>query len=461
MGDLNATRVGLNMWVKSVVGLPYRQRARRAWAMTEAEYWSTQVKRFSAIYGFARARVPWYRERRNAYPAFTGRSRADLLGFLSKLPVLRKASVRERNEDFWPVPRLPFTRIHTTSGTSGTPLRLASTVGEKAFFRAIRESWHLRICGERAPRTLILSGFLAPAADSRETFWFDHFSGNAYLSIYSLNEANRAQIVDGLDAFRPRMVSGYASAIHELAVLLGERPPGMAGTVAAIVSSEVLQPHWRPEIEQAVCDRVYDFYSSQEGCHAAMECVEGRLHVHPLVGIVEVVDEAGGAVAPGEAGEILVTGLLRRAMPLIRFDLGDTVLSASGPGCSCGLSWPMIGAVDGRSEDLVRTRDGSHVGYLCFHATKNLRGIRECQLVQRDFERFVCNIVLGPEQGITTSTIEECIRTQISSRLQVPVEIEYRYLPAIPRGARGKFKAVVVEMGSAPGAVSRAPGSHV
>ena len=152
----------------------------------------------------------------------------------------------------------------------------------------------------------------------------------------------------------------------------------------------------------------------------------------------------------GQIGQVLVTGLIRRTMPLFRYRLGDTIASTGfAVDCPCGLPWPTIGAVSGRSEDLVVTRDGRRVGYLCFHSTKNLRGISESQLVQVDFERFVFNMVLS-DPAADRAALEAKILEQLRTRLQTAVSVEFRYLPEIPRGSRGKFKSVVVDFKQDP-----------
>src|SRR2546422_7938101 len=80
--------------------------------------------------------------------------------------------------------------------------------------------------------------------------------------------------------------------------------------------------------------RVHDSYGSAEMVALVTECDRGRLHVSPEVGVVEVLRD-GRPVGPGEAGELVCTGLLNEAMPLIRYRTGDVAVQGSGP-CPCG-----------------------------------------------------------------------------------------------------------------------------
>jgi phenylacetate-coenzyme A ligase PaaK-like adenylate-forming protein len=63
--------------------------------------------------------------------------------------------------------------------------------------------------------------------------------------------------------------------------------------------------------------------------------------------LLEIVDDAGRACAPGRAGRVVVTSLHNFATPLIRYELGD--LAEFGAPCACGRSLPVISRVLGRS----------------------------------------------------------------------------------------------------------------
>jgi phenylacetate-CoA ligase len=372
--------------------------------------------------------------------------RADdhVLDILRTLPILSKRTVREHNANLCATPPLSLTKYHTTSGTSGTPLRLPATLREKWHSEAILRDWYRTLTGEPAPRTIVLSGFMTPDPTSRELFWKDYATGRYYLSIYSLKDEHRRRLRDILRMVEPKVIYGYASAVYQLArVLEGMDDPHRHDRVA-VVTSEVLQPDWRNLMEHVLCRRVFNLYGSQEGSHVVMQCVHGGMHIHPRSGIVEVLDNDNRPVASGMMGRVVVTGLSKRSMPLIRYELGDSVQSLGyAAGCACGLRWPMIGGVEGRSEDLVTTADGRQIGMLGYSVLKLLPGVKESQLVQRGFSRFQCNIVRD-RQSVANETIEYIVRSELKRRVSADVEVDFSYLAAIPRGANGKFKAVGV-----------------
>lgn len=412
--------------------------------MSESAFWNHQASAFQRTYELARARVPYYRERPGDYPPARISSAGGLFAFIHGLPALKKAVVREQNQRLWRSPLPPFSRISTTSGTSGTPLRLPLTLPEKAMAEVVYESWVARIFGTSSPRSVFLSGFMIPA--NGDLYWIDRLTGNVYLSIYSLAPVNRDAIIRLFSEVRPARVSGYASAIYQLAVLVGAELRDTRSTRKAISTSEVLQPEWREAIEQLLCGEVYDCYGSQEGCHLVTQCRAGGMHINPLVGIVEIVGDDDAPARPGQAGRVLVTTVNKRSMPLFRYELGDVAESTGyATDCPCGVRWPTIGPVGGRTEDLVRTRDGRRIGMLGYSILKELRGVRESQIVQTGYERFVCNITRLDARCEPDAELEHEVRLQLSCRLQTDVEVTFNYLQQIPRGPTGKFKAVAVE----------------
>ncbi len=112
----------------------------------------------------------------------------------------------------------------------------------------------------------------------------------------------------------------------------------------------------------------------------AMECPFGHRHVIPAAGIVEILREDGLPCMPGEIGEIVATGLLNDAMPLIRYRLGDYAAWAEDQSCPCKNPHPVITKLEGRLDDYVITPTGRRIGRLA--AFRSSPTIHSAQLVQ-------------------------------------------------------------------------------
>src|SRR4030095_11175223 len=73
--------------------------------------------------------------------------------------------------------------------------------------------------------------------------------------------------------------------------------------------------------------------------------------------VLEVVDVDNRPIPPGERGvKVLVTNLANRTQPLIRYELYDSVMLASGPDPTGPTGRPCLGipSAAGRSDDILR-----------------------------------------------------------------------------------------------------------
>jgi phenylacetate-CoA ligase len=90
----------------------------------------------------------------------------------------------------------------------------------------------------------------------------------------------------------------------------------------------------------------------------AWECpAREGYHVDADSVLLEIVDDAGDPVKPGEVGRVLATGLISETMPLIRYEMGDLMV-ASDRRCSCGRGLPMVERLEGRWKDRFVLADG-------------------------------------------------------------------------------------------------------
>ena len=438
MGNL---RYSLNQLVKTQTARPQLSAVRRAYTFDERAYWAYVIERFAEVYTYALTHVQYYREAQ--YPKInfaTLTDRESLYAALGDLPVLAKQTVKAKNDSFLAKKTL-LRADHTTSGTTGSPLTIRSSLHEKAHLYAIKHTWYEHVGASVFPKVMLLSGGYVPKGD--EIGAITPLIGHLRVSIYDLVPENRARIMALMLRVRPRVISGYASAVHLLAKVFAEESYPHRDETVAIVTAETLREDWRATIERQLAGTLRNYYSSQEGAVGAFEMVPGKMSLHPHVGIMECLDPDDQLVLGG-TGRAVITGLLRRSMPLIRYDIGDQVEGLSfTPDPATGVQWPYIERVAGRSEDLVLTRSGARVGYLAFHSTKAVKEITEAQIIQRNYDRFEVCLVL--EDGAERGRVEAHIREELTQRLKTELRLSFSYHTQIPRGANAKFKAVVVD----------------
>ena len=144
-----------------------------------------------------------------------------------------------------------------------------------------------------------------------------------YLSPYHLRADTAAAYTKALVDHGIRWMTGYASTMYHLAQYILEQRLTAPRLNAIVTTSEPVTPTMRRVMGQAYGCRVFEEYSTVENVVFASECEQGRLHVSPDAGVVEIVRPDGTPCGDGEVGEIAATCLLRTYQPFIRYRLGD------------------------------------------------------------------------------------------------------------------------------------------
>lgn len=198
----------------------------------------------------------------------------------------------------------------------------------------------------------------------------------------------------------------------------------------------------------ARCRRVWgvgvaDIYSSEEIGVIAFQCEQGRYHVQAENLLLEILDEAGEPLAPGQIGRVVITPLHNLAMPLIRYELGD--YATFGSTCVCGRGLPVLQQIVGRRRNMLRLPDGTeHWPSFPEDRWAGIAPIRQLQAVQTALETVVLRVVTS-----RSLTADEIVRLQqvFTDMLCFPHQIVVNQVPEIPRQADSKFEDFVSELG--------------
>jgi phenylacetate-CoA ligase len=203
-------------------------------------------------------------------------------------------------------------------------------------------------------------------------------------------------------------------------------------------SAESLSPAQRSLLENTFGARVHDCYGCREVGAIAQQCMEGGdLHVNVETQVVEL--EPIDATRADSPQRILVTHLFNRAMPLIRYDLGDTV-PAGGfvwGACPCGRGLPRMPAVSGRVSDIIQSPRGALIhGEYFTHLFYNQPSFVTFQVHQTELDRLVMRLVPnGPwDEQLVNRIKAQIIDDHGFSRIDV------ERCSAIPAEASGKLR---------------------
>lgn len=283
--------------------------------------------------------------------------------------------------------------VCTSSGTTGRQALFVHDRGAIAVYRVLnlRAEFHWFRAREwldllRRPR---LAAVVATGGHYAGAGWIeserrrDPFRARAYRTFSIQNP--RGELVAGLNAFNPGLLMAYPSA---LGVLASEQAAGRLHLrpLLAITGGESALAGTRERAAPVFGCPVRDQYGASECDPLAFGCQEGWLHVHADWVVLEPVDADGRPTPAGEPSHtVLLTNLANRVQPIVRYDLGDSVVARPDP-CSCGCPLPAI-RVAGRHDDILhlRSADGPIVDVLPLALVPlfdQTRGVRLGQVVQ-------------------------------------------------------------------------------
>lgn len=406
---------------------------RESWSSAEWNSW--QIERLSFLLERAATRVPYYRKlwaerRRNGDRASWS--------YLENWPVLEKNELRANPKEFVAEDKKPSRMFHEhTSGTTGTSLDLWVSRNSVREWYALWEARSRRWYGmSRKDRWAILGGQLvAPVSQKRPPFWVWNAGLNQlYLSSYHLAPDLIPAYLNALVKYRVKYILGYPSAIYALAHEALKRDTKGLELEVAITNAEPLYEHQRETISEAFGCPVRETYGMAEIVAAGSECEAGSLHQWPEAGIIEA------AAVGDETTDLICTGLINADMPLIRYRVGDRG-KLSTETCRCGRTLPLIDKIEGRSDDVLYTRDGRNVGRLD-PIFKSGLPIREAQIIQESLHELT--LVYVPDGNFRESSLTE-LSGRIRERLG-DVSINFEQVAEIPRTNRGKFRAVICRL---------------
>lgn len=258
-----------------------------------------------------------------------------------------------------------------------------------------------------------------------------------------------------LDRWDPAFLASYPTV---LALLAAEREAGHLAIAPSLVWSggEHLSPAARERIERAFGCRVVDEYGASECMCIAFGCREGSLHLNADWVLLEPVDRALRPVPAGVASHTaLLTNLANRVQPLVRYDLGDSVLVKPDP-CRCGSPLPAI-EVEGRSDEALALAapDGREVRLppLALETVLELATpAQPLQVVRAAPDRLLLRLPPGSEadRAAAWERAYPALRAWLDAQglPNVRVALDPRAAAADPR--TGKLRHVVAEGAAAP-----------
>lgn len=302
---------------------------------------------------------------------------------LSKIPFTKKSDLRGGYPfGFLAVPMNRINRIHTTSGTTGKPTVVAYTKNDL-------DSW-----SELIARNLTMVGLregdMFQNASNYSLFTgglgFHYGAEKIGCAVVPAGVGNTKRQIEMIQDFGVNAIHCTPSYAMHLTEVAEDMHANLDSLRIGVFGAEAWSENMRRDLENRLNIKAYDSYGMSElfGPGVAFECPEqDGLHIWHDCYIVEIIDpKTGETLSPGEKGEMVVTPLVKEAMPLLRYRTGDITMLMEDD-CPCGRG-QKIARLFGRSDDMLTVRGINVFPSQIEHVLKNIPEVGDQFMVYID-----------------------------------------------------------------------------
>lgn len=336
---------------------------------------------------------------------------------LQKLPILEKSTLISKNKELHTLNKFDFKKVFycETSGSTGQAL---------TFYR--NEEWD---SFNRASIERGLSWYGVFPWDKNGYFWGFNFSKAKVLKTKLLDFlVNRFRLFSysskELDLFlnkckKAQYVEGYSSMIYEVAKLANEKKISITNLKLVKGTSEKIYPYFHKETLKAFGCKIVSEYGSAESGIIAFECPAGNMHLNEETCYVECID-----------GQAVVTNLVARSFPTLRYALGDYIELSDGK-CVCGRQHRILKEVTGRiGKNLIGISNKKFPSLTLYYVFKNLAVNFNIELTYRCEQRAIGKLDVFLECS-PNPAVQKLLINEFQKYFSGDMEFQFNYVDSI------------------------------
>ena len=414
-----------------------------------------QLERLKKVVQYAYERVPYYRKKFEE----AGIKPEDIktLEDIKYIPFISKADLREVYPfGMFAVPLSEIVEIHSSSGTTGKPVVMGYT-------REDIEVWK-----EVMARSLTMIG-VTKEDIIQIAYGYGVFTGGLGFhygaltigaTIVPSSAGNTRRQIELMRDFGTTVLActpSYALYLAEYAKDEMGIDPRTLKLKAGSFGAEMWTEEMRREIEKRFGIKAYNIYGLTEiiGPGVAHECeAQEGLHIWEDHFLPEIIDpETGEPLPEGERGELVLTTLTKKGVPMIRFRTRDITAFISGK-CSCGRTSRRIERIRGRTDDMIKVRGVMIFPYQIEKAILEVQGVEPHYQIILTRPHYLDEIEIQVEMSKEIFSDEvrkiEELKKRLEKRIEetigVRVKVTLVESKSLPR-SEGKAKRVIDKRG--------------
>lgn len=330
--------------------------------------------------------------------------------------------------------------VSHTGGTTGKSLTVYFSYQNAQERFACLDNFKSRFGWNFGAKTAWFSGkTLLNRRDLRSNrYWKTDFLYNIrYYSTFHINEQTIEYYIQNLNLYQPLFFSGFPSSISEIArygikhnLRLNYQPIAIFPTAESITEVDKIS------MELFYNCQVCDQYASSEGAPFITQCKNGHMHLEPLSGIFEVLDDMG---VPSDSGELIVTPFATEATPLVRYKIGDSI-ELETEKLNCYLNYPIVKKINGRINDFIYSNETGKINLgNISNIVKYVKGVNRFQIIQNEESKIIVLIVCDK---FFNDKNEKKMVKELRNRVGDVIEIQICKVPEIKQEKSGKYRIV-------------------
>lgn len=267
-----------------------------------------------------------------------------------------------------------------------------------------------------------------------------------WLDAFAMNEENMMNYYLRIKSSQPKLLTGYATALFNLARYIREASVDPIDPLAVVSTAELLLPEHRKLIEEVFSCKMYDRLGCREVGNTAHECeAHEGLHINAEHVYMEFTQN-GKSVKSGKEGEILYTSLDNFVYPLLRYKVGDIGIPIDKT-CACGRGLPMMKVACGRISDMLVACDGTKVhGEFFSHLFYGIDYIKQFQVIQEEDRSINIYLNLSSNRSSLLDGHKKQIIGMVEKVFGENIILNFYVVDEIPRTNSGKFRFTINKM---------------
>jgi phenylacetate-CoA ligase len=354
---------------------------------------------------------------------------------LQQIPILTKAIIKKNTIGLLTSPKNKLIKL-SSSGSTGEQTDVYLSNHEISIDRAIQTHWW-EWAGYKIGMPMLQTGLAT--SRSFEKKLKDYFFRTKYLFAFGLTHEDFTSVTRWISHHKP-FLGGYASSLYVISQLLEDNNLNFNSSVSW---GDKLFDHYKKNITENLGCQVFETYGTGEGIKIAAQKDNPYMYIMTPYVFLEILDDEGNPVPDGTMGNIVVTSLVNRAMPLIRYRLGDLAIKLPKEKYpkDRSLDLPLLQKVIGRETDIIKTPYGRKLIVHSFTGVfEYYPQIKQFCIIQKKLSGI--HVLYIKDHGFHARVLNE-ISNKLATLIKEPFEITFEAVEHIPPTQSGKPQIII------------------